>query len=328
MPASFCVSNTVVVAQTKALFLLCFLLPVMAAATGPGPVITAAKGFKAGTYHNRAATIATLSRVELLHASKAANIEGLLALANGERRLNLDEMAKLQAWERYNAIVDGDLLLLRCLKQTACEPLTCAGIARISDLHREVLLRSPASNLAQVNQAVGSVSEQVMIRHFESTGWTQISGQVGRSGIDGLFVKRNAEGIVREVLAVESKYNTGTLQPTQHGQQMSREWMDKKIRNLRSRQPDEPTYRRVEELVSAGHYRARLWTMLVDRGEIWIDLQRIRSASDKVDELVMDPGERVSLPPPIVRLSAPSSSFERIIVDAYEAALRGLEIRP
>jgi hypothetical protein len=182
-----------------------------------------------------------LSRVELLHASKAANIEGLLALANGERRLNLDEMAKLQAWERYNAIVDGDLLLLRCLKQTACEPLTCAGIARISDLHREVLLRSPASNLAQVNQAVGSVSEQVMIRHFESTGWTQISGQVGRSGIDGLFVKRNAEGIVREVLAVESKYNTGTLQPTQHGQQMSREWMDKKIRNLRSRQPDEPT---------------------------------------------------------------------------------------
>ena len=34
----------------------------------------------------------------------------------------------------------------------------------------------------------------------------RIEGQVGRSGIDGLFVKRNADGVVREVLAVESKY--------------------------------------------------------------------------------------------------------------------------
>jgi hypothetical protein len=222
----------------------------------------------------------------------------------------------------------GDLLLFRCLKDSKCEPLACADIARLSDLHREVLLRQPARNLTQANHAVGDISEQVMIRHFESTGWTRIEGQVGRSGIDGLFVKRNADGVVREVLAVESKYNTSALQPTNYGQQMSHAWVERKLQNLRARQPDEATYRKVEELVNGGHYRARLWTMRVDKGEIQIALQRVRSASDKVDELIDDPGTRVSVPPEVIRISSPKDSFEKIIADAYQHALRGLGPRP
>ena len=133
---------------------------------------------------------------------------------------------------------------------------------------------------------------------------------------------------MREVLAVESKYNTSALQPTNHGQQMSREWLEKKLRNLRERQPDEATYRRVEELVSAGYYRARLWTMRVERGEIQIDLQRIRSASDKVDALIEDPGTRVSVPPSAIRVAAPTNSFETTIVEAYQSALRSLGPNP
>lgn len=291
---------------------------------GAGAVAAASKGFKAGNYFKRAATIATLSRVELKHATKNENIDGMLELASAERRWNLDETFKLQVWERYNAIPDGDLLLLGCLKEPKCEPRVCADIAKLSDLHREVLLRQPARNLTQANQAVGDISEQVMIRHFESTGWTRIEGQVGRSGIDGLFVKRNADGVVREVLAVESKYNTSALQPTNHGQQMSREWVEKKLRNLRERQPDEATYRKVEELVNGGHYRARLWTMRVDKGEIQIALQRVRSASDRVDELIDDLGTRVSVPPEVIRISAPRDSFEKTIADAYQQALHGL----
>lgn len=295
---------------------------------GAGAVTAAGKGFKAGNYYNRTATIATLSRAELKHATKIENIDGMLALATTERRWTLDETFKLQAWERYNAIPDGDLLLLRCLKDPQCEPLACADIAKLSDLHREVLLRQPARNLTQANQAIGDISEQVMIRHFESSGWTRIEGQVGRSGIDGLFVKRNADGVVREVLAVESKYNTSALQPTNHGQQMSREWVEKKLRNLRERQPDEATYRKVEELVNGGYYRARLWTMRVDKGEIQIALQRVRSASNKVDVLIDDPGTRVSVPPEVIRISAPKNSFEKTIADAYQQALRGLGPRP
>ena len=312
----------------SAVLLAILLAPTIAMGAGVGVVAAAGKGFKAGNYYNRTATVATLSRAELKYATKIENIDGMLTLASAERRWNLDETFKLQAWERYNAIPDGDLLLLRCLKEPKCEPLACADIARLSDLHREVLLRQPARNLTQVNQAVGDISEQVMIRHFESTGWTRIEGQVGRSGIDGLFVKRNADGVVREVLAVESKYNTSALQPTNHGQQMSREWVAKKLQNLRERQPDEATYRNVEELFNGGYYRARLWTMRVDKGEIQINLQRVRSASDKVDELIGDPGTRVSVPPEVIRISAPKNSFEKTIADAYQQALRGLGPRP
>jgi hypothetical protein len=261
-------------------------------------------------------------------ARNGAGIKGPGRRLSAQSRGALDDVLRLQAWERYNAIADGDVLLLRCLKEPRCEPLVCADVARLSDLHREVVLRRPASNLGQVNQAVGDISEQVMVRHFESTGWTQITGQVGRSGIDGLFVKRNAEGAVREVLAVESKYNTSALQPTNHGQQMSREWLEKKLSNLRERQPDEATYRRVEALVGAGYYRARLWTMRVEKGEIQIELQRVRSASDKVDELLEDPGTRVSVPPSVIRIATPTNSFERTIVDAYQQALRSLRSGP
>jgi hypothetical protein len=331
MPRPCFVHSTAVAAPSRALRLFALLVAstlVVDAGAGAGTVTAASKGFKAGSYYNRTASLATLSRVELRYATKPQNIDGLLTLASTERRWNLDDVARLQAWERYNAITEGDLLLLRCLKEPRCDPIRCAEIARLSDLHREVVLRQPASNLGQVNQAVGDISEQVMVRHFESTGWTRIEGQVGRSGIDGLFVKRNPEGVVREVLAVESKYNTSALQPTNHGQQMSRDWLEKKLSSLRERQPDETTYRRVAELVGAGYYRARLWTMRVERGEIRIDLQRVRSASDKVDQLVEDPGTRVSVPPSVIRLAAPANSFEKTIADAYEQALLGLGARP
>jgi len=318
-----------VAARGKFLF-ICALLgaSTLAMSAGSGVVVAASKGFKAGNYYNRTATLATLTRLELRYATKQQNIDGLLTLAGAERRWNFDDIARFQAWERYNGLADGDLLLLRCLKEPQCDLIRCADTARLSDLHREVVLRRPASNLGQVNQAVGEISEQVMVRHFEGTGWTQIEGQVGRSGIDGLFVKRNAQGVVREVLVVESKYNTSVLQATNHGQQMSQDWLEKKLSNLRIRQPDETTYRKVEDLVRAGYYRARLWTMRVENGEIKIDLHRVRSVSDKVDELVEDPGTRVTVPPSAIRIAAPSNSFEKAIADAYTQALRGLGPRP
>lgn len=321
-------SSVAAAAISRSLLLLALLAPTLAVGAGTGVVLVASKGFKAGTHHNKTATLATLRRAELKYATKPQNIDGLMTLASVERRWAPDEGLRWQAWERYNSIPGGDLLLLRCLKEPKCEPMSCADIARLSDLHREVMLRRPSSNLGQVNQAVGDISEKVMVRHFESTGWTQITGQVGRSGIDGLFVKRNAEGVVREVLAVESKYNSSSLQHTNHGQQMSREWMEKKLQNLRERQPEEVTYRRVEELVNAGYYRARLWTMRVDNGELRIDLQRVRSAGDKVDELIEDPGKRVAVPPALIRVATPTNSFEKTIVDAYQQALKGLGPSP
>jgi hypothetical protein len=305
--------------------LAALLAPVIATGAGLAGVVTASKGFRAGKYYNPTATIASLGRVELRHASTAENIEGLLLLARAERRVGFDEVLQLQAWEKYNNIPAGDQLLLHCLKEPKCEPLACADIAGRGELHREVVLRQPGMNLSQANKAVGDISERVMVRHFESTGWQRIEGQIGRGGIDGLFVKRNGEGVVREVLVVESKYNTGTLQPTNHGQQMSRDWVERKLQQLRERRPDDATYRKVEELINGGFYRARLWTMRVDNGELQIDLQRVRSGSDKVDDLIDDPGTRVLVPPAAIRISNPKDNFEKTIVKAYREELGKLE---
>jgi hypothetical protein len=299
----------------------------IAMGAGVGELVTAAKGFRAGKYYNPKATIASLRIAELKYASPAENIDGLLALARTEGRASFHVDFKLQAWEKYTRIPEGDQFLLHCLKDPRCEPLACADIARLSELHREVVLRQPAKNLTQANQAVGHIGEQVMIRHFESTGWQRIEGQVGRSGVDGLFVKRSADGVAREVLAVESKYNTGTLQPTNHGQQMSRDWVGRKLAQLRERQPDDATYRQVEGLIERGFYRASLWTLRVNKGEIRIELQRVRSGSDKVDDLLADPGTRVLVPPEVIRISAPKDGFEKTIVAAYEEELGKLGAR-
>ena len=206
-------------------------------------------------------------------------------------------------------------MLFHCLKDSRCEPVTCADIARLSELHFQVVSRRPDLNLTQANQKVGSISEQVMIRHFEGSGWQQIRGQVGRTGIDGLLIKRNSVGIVREVLVAESKYNTSKLQSTSHGQQMSHDWALRKLAQLRAQQSEDATYRQVESLIQQGYYRARLWTMQVENGEIRSELQRIRSDADEV-KLLDDPGTRVPVPPELIGISAPNDSFEKAIVAA------------
>ena len=162
------------------------VLLVPAISMSAGGLGTATKGFRAGKYYNRTATIASLKVTELNHASKADNIEGLLALARTERRGSFDEIADLQAWEAYNRIPQGD------------------------------------------------------------------------------------------------------------------------------------------RLINGGYYRARLWTMRVDNGELRIDLQRIRSKSDKVDEAIDDPGTRVLVPPGVIRIAAPRDRFEATIVAAYKEALGNL----
>jgi len=76
----------------------------------------------------------------------------------------------------------------------------------------------------------------MMVRYFEHSGWTRIDGQVGRTGFDGLFVKYE-DGVIKDVLIAESKYNTSTLQSTNFGVQMSEEWIRRKMVEIKARFP-------------------------------------------------------------------------------------------
>ena len=310
----------------RAALVALLLLPAMALAGGAHVAGAAEKAIRAGS-HFKAARIASLTARDLRHASKADNISGLLQRAAAERRVDPDPMLGSRLWTRYNAVPSGDLLLLRCLQSPACDPDSCGAIAALSELHAQVLLRRPSLNLTQVNQAVGSISEQVMLRHFEASGWAPIEGQVGRTGIDGFFIKRDEHGTVRDVLFIESKYNTGALQPTNHGMQMSRDWLLKKLSDLRAKHPDDPVYPQVERYVAEGVYRARLWNMKVEGGALNIELQRVHSKAGDV-ALTADDGAYVVAPPRSISLTEPKNDFERALVRELNQALDKLGPKP
>ena len=70
-----------------------------------------------------------------------------------------------------------------------------------------MVTRNPALGKVQVNHAVGTINESLMDRFYTSSGWKSVSGQVGRTGIDGFLMKMDDSGVVRDLLIVESKYN-------------------------------------------------------------------------------------------------------------------------
>lgn len=314
-------NNTAVVAQTRRGLLAAFLAPSIAVA-GTASIIehipgTAGHFFKSGRYL-RLAPLSTRTVQDLAHAPKADNIADLLQLAFVQRRM--DSLDGQIAWKIFNDLPSGDKLLLKCLQVETCQPIRFSEIARASGLHAEVLLRRPDLNLIQANHAVGAISEQVMKAYFENSGWIRIEGEIGRTGIDGLFVKRKADGVIREVLLVESKYNTSTLSPTNHGQQMSRDWALRKLEELRLKHPNNSDYEQSERFIERGFYRARLWTMRFNNGEIEIDLQRVHSKGADIS-LLDDPGNRIAPPPPVIHVSHPVNDLERTLVRAYNNAL-------
>src|SRR5690606_6040493 len=123
----------------------------------------------------------------------------------------------------FNGIDKGDALLRACLQKVGCKLGDFSRNAVASPLHTEIVKRDPTLGWVQANHAVGALSERVMHRFFTSSGWEALPGEIGRQGIDGLFVKRRGK-VIPDVLVVESKYNSSTLQDTLAGTQMSDAW--------------------------------------------------------------------------------------------------------
>jgi len=75
----------------------------------------------------------------------------------------------------------------------------------------------------------GNVGEQMMDDFYVSEGWEKINGQTGNQGIDGLYVRRGANGEINRVQVVDSKVGSSQLQKTDHGWQLSVSWTRKKL---------------------------------------------------------------------------------------------------
>jgi flagellar biosynthesis chaperone FliJ len=85
---------------------------------------------------------------------------------------------------------------------------------------------------AYAKKATGMVGESFMDDYYAIQGWEKIPSQIGVQGIDGLYVQRDASGVIRKVLVSESKSGTSILGQTNNGPQMSHQWVQKKIQEL------------------------------------------------------------------------------------------------
>lgn len=278
------------------------------------------KTFKAGKYERRA-QLAMLGANDLSHASKVDNIHGLLELAEAENRI--DPVQMLRYSRLYSKQEQGDHLLLGCLKVITCNPEHFLGIKSSSALHSEVVLRNPSLGIIQANHAVGAINENLMVRFFKDSGWESIPGQVGRQGIDGLFVKREG-GVIKEVMIVESKYNTGMLQPTNHGIQMSEQWVKRKLLELRVNSPNNSDYKAIEEFVNVGAYRAILWNLKVENGSLRIGLGKVRSKGGGIDIRPLADDEERQISTSLIkeiRIATPKNGFEEKFIGWYKQEL-------
>lgn len=108
-----------------------------------------------------------------------------------------------------------------------------------------------------------------------------ITCEIGRNGIDGLFVKKNKSGVIFDVLFAEAKYNFSPLGNTIHGTQMSKEWLHKKVNNLIIKTNDKQ-YDQVLLHLKNNTYRSTLWRLKVVDGR-YLNIQRKSIISDSKD---------------------------------------------
>lgn len=301
-----------------------FLLPLHSIGGG-GSLIRNSENVFGSSTHFKGARLTTLTAQNLHPASKAENINGILELA--ERESRIDTIHMMQLARAFELMPHGDRVLLACLQEEACQPDKFLEIVRASSLHAEIVTRNPSLGMVQVNHAVGALNENLMIRYFEHSGWSRVQGQVGRTGFDGLFVKYD-NGTIKDVLIVESKYNTSILQSTNFGVQMSQNWTRRKIEELIAHYPGDDTYPKIEKLILADAYRAVLWNLKVDEDSIRIGLSRVKSKGETVELVTAEGTDIEQLSSPIsktINFGAPSGNFEAKILDWYRDQLTKIE---
>lgn len=223
----------------------------------------------------------SLQKVTLksLTLSKVENIQSLMNLSVKENRVIFTEQFKYV--KIFKKLKDGDKLLLNCLKKSSCNVEEYSNIMSKSPLHVQIAIKHPSLNLAQINHQVGSINEHLMDKYFKSTGWTKIEGEVGRNGIDGLFIKRK-NGIIVDIAVVESKYNRSGLQHTKNGKQMTKQWISKKIEVLQKQYPKNKDYDTIKKYIDNDSYRALLWNLKTTEKDLIISLKKVHDKGGQI----------------------------------------------
>ncbi|RKZ56972.1 MAG: hypothetical protein DRR16_31520 [Candidatus Parabeggiatoa sp. nov. 3] len=88
---------------------------------------------------------------------------------------------------------------------------------------------------AHLKKITGNVAESFMEHYYVSTGWEKLPREVGVNDIDGLYVRRDKQGVIRKVLISESKAGNSQLGITGCGKQMTHQWIICKLNDSMKR---------------------------------------------------------------------------------------------
>ncbi len=267
------------------------------------------------------------TRSHLKYATKSENIHDLLSLAVKENKITF--VKQFQYRKLFSNLKDGDIFLLKCLKSKACDVEKFSEVITKSTLHQKIIRKNPNLSLAQVNIKVGKINENLMDKYFVSSSWKKIEGEVGRNGIDGLFIKKTKDGIIKDVLVVESKYNKSGLQHTKNGQQMTNEWVMKKIKDLRQKYPNNNDYKQIEKLVENSTYRSFLWNLKVNDNNLIFDVLKLHDKSGKIKKSSLIAGEKIKIMQKNnnkININNPKNDFQKRIVTWYKKEVKDINL--
>ena len=182
-------------------------------------------------------------------------------------------------------------------------------------------LPSDSKIQGRLNIVNGASAECVMHQFYTQSGWTQIEGEIGRNGIDGLYYKKK-NGIIKDVLVAESKWNTSRLGRSGKNKavkQMSQEWvlrsMNKLIKKMSS-----STYSTLKRFIEHNQYRARLFRLKPTRdNSIQISIYKIKNKGLKAFDEIKDRQL------PSIKMNNPKNDFEQRMIQAYNNC-RGVQL--
>jgi len=153
----------------------------------------------------------------------------------------------------------------------------------------------------RLNKMNGDTAEYVMHKLFKKNGWSQIHGEVGSNGIDGLYVKYDKNGNVRQVMVAESKYGNANLGTNKYGtpeknvKQMSQKALGYQVENLMKDNEKklqeaiasndkakikeyrllQKQYSQIGKHIEKGNYKARLFHLKMEGNTLSFNVKKI-----------------------------------------------------
>lgn len=187
--------------------------------------------------------------------------------------------------------------------------------AQIETLGERIRKELPEVSEAIINKIKGNIVEGLMDSIFKKQGWIKLEGEYGVNGIDGLYIKRNKDGVIVDVLICESKYNTSKLGNTNDGKQMSKEWILSKLDMLIEKYPDNKEYVQIKKMAENDNYRPRLIQVKEIDGKLQIEFYKIDSEGNLVSLNGRESYKSNGLK---INLNNPETSYEIEVAETYD----------